>query len=497
MTPGRPSRRRFLRRSFAALGGVVALGRFGRGAEAEQPDAFVVGQKPAIGERGVYLNIPAPLHPLTVHDWDDARWSGYLDTLAAGRINRLYFYLWQGSHSDFACAPEHRDRNRRLHERMRWVIGEARQRGMKVVFLFCPTYIPRVLWQQHRALHADIEYVRAGFPCICPSQPKSWPLMRKVCDHELEWFKDADGFQLCFYDPGGCMCAQCRRDLAAPLLRQVDEFSRIAWQKNPQAEFQVSLWPIWAWESHLNRPYGVELLDRMKAHFGAKHGQIAIADSADHPRSFLGAAKTLGFQTQAFVFSTDVESPFVFLNPQFAYLRRTAARIAAEGHTGAFVHSLLPGSKALGTFVAALALWNPEVPADELARAAALRFTDDPSAARKLVPALLAWESLLLNGNPKPDDAIALRRNVEQALASLSDARRQELEWLPATTRAIEVLVEGTAVPDDALRQKQLAARFRTTLAASPTFKSFAPQAEVVFPHLVRMVDRGWKAAHF
>ncbi len=36
---------------------------------------FSAAAEGTIGERGVYLNIPAPLDPITVHDWSDGQWS--------------------------------------------------------------------------------------------------------------------------------------------------------------------------------------------------------------------------------------------------------------------------------------------------------------------------------------------------------------------------------------------------------------------------------------
>jgi hypothetical protein len=451
----------------------------------------------AIAERGVYLNIPSPLDPITVHDWNDARWAWYLDALAATHVNRLYFYLWQNEMSDFASPPESRLRNRRLHERMRGVIPEAQRRGIKVVFLFTPTFIPRTLSDERPDLRADIEYVKQGFPCICPSKEASWPVMRQVYRHELEWFKTADGFQLWFYDPGGCMCEACRRDLCAPLVRQVDRFGRLAREKNPQAEIQVSMWPIWVWEAQLNRRYGLELLDRLRARMPNKFDRLTIVDSAEVPGSFLDAARQRGFRTQAFLFSADIETPFVFLNPQYGYLRDTAARMAAKQVDGAFLHSLNPGSKSLNTLIGALALWNPQMPDDELVRTASLRYTGDEIAARRLAPCLRQWEALLLDGNPRPAAAAELCRKVEQALAEVPPETRDRVEPIAASARAIAVLVEAAAAQGNAARQKDLAAKFRKTLEASPAFRAFAAQGVAEFPRLVKWVASGWKSERF
>ncbi len=75
--------------------------------------AELLAAEGAVAERGVYLNIPASLDPLTVHCWSDAQWSWYLDTLATVHVNRLYFYIWQDEQSDFAAKPEYQVRNQR------------------------------------------------------------------------------------------------------------------------------------------------------------------------------------------------------------------------------------------------------------------------------------------------------------------------------------------------------------------------------------------------
>jgi hypothetical protein len=452
---------------------------------------------PAVAERGVYLNIPSPLPPLTIHDWDEREWSRYLDLLTASRFNRLYFYLWQNEQSDFAADPAHKARNRRLHESLRKTIGLAHRRGMKVTFLFCPTFMPRVLWTQRPELHADIEYVRAGFPCLCPSRPASWSLMRDVYRHELEWFRQADGFQLWFYDPGGCMCAECRRDITAPLVRQAEEFREMSRRIQPRAEFQISLWPVWEWESRLKIRYGLELLDRLKERFGKAHREIAITDSMDDPRSFLNAAKERGFRTQAFLFLTHVETPFVFLFPQFDYLKRTVARLAAAGYSGAFVHSLTPGSKALNTCLSGLALWNPAASEDELAYSVSLLFTGKPEAARRLAPALRLWERLILEGSPKPEEARELRRQAEETIALLSDERRRRLIWLPESAQAMEILVEGAASLNDPTQMERLTARFRALLESTHTFRAYAPQGAAEFRRMAQWLAGGWRREHF
>jgi hypothetical protein len=86
---------------------------------------------------------------------------------------------------------------------------------------------------------------------------------------------------------------------------------------------------------------------------------------------------------------------------------------------------------------------------------------------------------------------------VDEALSLLPAARRESLEWLSTTARALEVLGQGVESREDPQRQAALAAELRAVLSASPTFQNFAAQSEAEFPHLVRWIGQGWKQERF
>jgi len=445
---------------------------------------------PAIAERGVYLNIGAPVDPITVHEWPRERWSAYLDQLLMARLNRLYFSLWMDSESYVPESESHHERNRVLHENLRWMIPEAQRRGMKVTFLFTPTLVPRDLWAARPELHAEIEYVDHGFPCVCPSRPESWPFMEAIFDYELEWFKAADGFQIWFYDPGGCMCQSCREDLAGPLAKQVEVFTRLIRTKNPQAEIQVSLWPVWSWEAKLQRKYGVDLLDRLREQFGTEHSQVDIVDSVEGNETFLIPAHARGFRTQAFLYATNVETAFLFLNPQLKYIRASTSRILEQGWTGGFCHRLEPGSKFPNTFFVATSLWQPALSEEELTREYALWATAHPGAAEKLAEALRRWDAWLFHPATAAEGQ-AILQLIDEALALLPPARREGVAWLRDTARCLEILARGVE------EQTARATELREAMAASPLFQNFAERAEWEFPHLVRWMKQGWERERF
>lgn len=447
---------------------------------------------PAIGERAVYLNIGHPLHPLTVNDWSHQHWQQYLDVLVAARFNSLHFHIWQDLLSDFAALPEHVERNRRLHDNLQWLVTVARQRGMRTVFYLTPTCGPRITWQQYPDLVGDIDYVKHGFLSLCPSREDSWPLIQQFVAHELAWFSEVDAVQIWFYDPGGCLCDRCREDLAAPLVRQVEQCSELVARHCRQAQLRVSMWPIWAWEHHLNVKFGNDLIDRLSA-LPAHRRPETIFDSAQRADSFLGHARERGFATQAFFFSANVESPFVFLNPHFQYYRETAQQVSRQQHDGAVIHSIEAGAKWLDTFIAGLTLWNPDADMRELSYAAARQATGDQASAEQLAVALVRWHDALLAG-VAGDQFADIRGQVEQAVAMLYQARRPSLDWLTTSAAAIDIIARTAANEQPSAEARQ---RLHDTLADSSTFHNFAAQGAASLPHLARYVRRGWSVEHY
>ncbi|MFM7322508.1 MAG: hypothetical protein ACKO5K_13430 [Armatimonadota bacterium] len=435
-------------------------------------------------DRGVYLNIGAPVPGITVHDWSDARWETYLDRIRRAGATTLHFHVWQDVLSDFACAPERRADNRRLHERLQTMIRRARRRGLRTVFLMAPTFVPRPIFDAHPRLHAEIEYVDHGFPCLCPSRDATWPLIEAFLTHEWNWFRECDAYQLWFYDPGGCVCDRCRADLCAPLLRQIDLAERVVRRASPRARVEISLWPVWAWERILKRPFGEELLDRVAAR--RERARPVVVDSAEGDDAFLEEAKARGFQAHGFQFSANVETPFVFFHPLTRYFEETTTRLRAKRVDGALVHALNPAPKELSTLIGLRTLTRPDDPTSRRIRDACRIHLGDRAAADRLAPHLERWESLL--GAPKPDPGAAtdLARDVDIALGALRSA---EADAVRTSIRAVaEILAPDT---------QTLPERLTKLLGASAMFRAFAPVAAAEHAALRTFVDTGWNSVHY
>jgi len=437
-----------------------------------------------VHDRGVYLNIGAPVPGLTVHDWSDDRWEAYLGRIRRAGATTLHFHVWQDVLSDFACASERRAGNRRLHERLRAAIGRARRWGLRTVFLMAPTFVPRPIFDAHPRLRARIEYVDHGFPCLCPSQDDTWPLIEAFLTHEWNWFKECDAYQLWFYDPGGCVCDRCRADLCAPLLRQLAMAERVVRRASPRARVEVSLWPIWAWERLLKRPFGEELLDRMAERPGAR--RPTVVDSAEGDDAFLEEAKARGYRAHAFQFSSNVETPFVFLHPLTRYFEETTRRVREKGVDGAFVHALSPSAKELATLIGLRTLARPEDSRSRRLRDACRIHLGDRAAADRLAPLLEVWEDRLAMPRPDPSVLARLAQDIDRALGPL---RNPEADGVRTSIRAVAEIL--------APEPRTLPERLSRLLEASPMFRAFAPTAAAEHARLRTFVETGWNTVHY
>jgi len=310
--------------------------------------------------------------------------------------------------------------------------------------------------------------------------------MESFLAHEWNWFRDCDAFQLWFYDPGGCLCARCREDLCAPLLRQVEMARRVVRAASPKARVEISLWPIWAWERRLGKSYGEELLDRLRATPVPKEGLPVLVDSAEGDDAFLEEAHALRFPMRAFLFSTNVETPFAFLHPLPRWTEAMVRRVQDKRLDAGYVHSLFPVSKELATLIGLRTLSQPEVARQDRVRDACRIYLGDRGAASRLAPLLETWEDLLAGPRPDPADARSLAASVDRALGALSTP---EADVVRTSIHAVAEILAPLDEP--------LAPRLSRLLAASPPFRAFAPVAAAEHAALRTFVQTGWNHVHY
>jgi hypothetical protein len=476
--------------------------------------------RPDLAERAVYYNIAYGISfgSLTPDNWTDVEWEQCVDRLVCAQLTHLYFFLWGDSEVYFppstVCNTE---RNRILHERLRRMIQYAHQRGMKVTYLFSATIVPSDIFAANKNLiKATIVYVNHGFPIVCQSVPgtfsfgqSSWngvkDFMVDIYENELEWFKEADEFQIWFYDPGGCFCGidhhDCRGHQAERMMEQVTTFEEIILAKNPSAKMAISLWPVWALESEYGVNYRNTFLDSLKSHFASRMDRISVVDSVDHADSALIQARARGFRLDGFVFQTNVETGYPFLLPLLKYLKNEATYGASRGVSALYCMRIEEGSKFPNTYFASRYFWNKNTTESSAVRDYAQWVANThKQAADELFQALTLLDTFTTDGASSQDletKGTLIRQHTENALALLPYGKQQELEWLLTTSKAMEILGKAVEHPGDAALQNTLRTQFSALMLNSTAFGKFAPWASSKFSTFVQWLSSGWWSARF
>lgn len=450
-------------------------------------------EKPALEVRGEYLNIGYDIPPITPHQWDRPQWRDYVDRLVLARLNHFYFYLWIDAWTMYPGSKlSQQPLNRRLHEELREAIGYARRRGLRVVFMVCPTFWPRDVWEAHPECHADIVYVRHGFCAACPRSPGAWRLMEEIWRSEMEWFRDVDACQIWFYDPGGCWCERhgCAANQAETLHRQVVTFGRLFREFNPRGGIEINLWPIWLWEADGRPPYREDFARQVQRSFAAEAPPTMVG--ATHADAVLPALeKRMGFETTGFIFEMNHESGYTFLIPDLETSRAAVQRLVAHGHDGGFGHRLEATTRFASTAFMADFMWRPDLTPE----AAALRFaawqTASDSAGRLLADAILLLERFTMEG-ADADTGRRMAALTRQAVAAAPAAVQPELGHLTAMMDALEVV--GATVESPVTDASE---RFGAALEASPVFKRLAADPGKFFDRYRGLLALGWRQHPF
>ena len=476
--------------------------------------------RPDIPERAVYYNIAYGISfgSLTPDNWTDSEWEQCVDRLVCSQLTHLYFFLWGDSEVYFQpSAVCNTDRNRILHERLQRMIQYAHRRGMKVTYLFSATIVPSDIFAANKNLiKATIVYVNHGFPVVCQSVPDtfsfggfSWngvkDFMVDIYENELEWFKEADEFQIWFYDPGGCFCGpdhyDCKGHQAERMMEQVTTFEEIILARNPSARIAVSLWPVWALESEYGVSYRNPFLDSLKSHFASQMERISVVDSVDHGDSALIQAKARGFRLNGFVFQTNVETGYPFLLPLLKYLKNEASIGASRGVSALYCMRIEEGSKFPNTYFASRFFWNRNSTENNIVREyAQWAANTHKQAADELFQALTLLDTFTTDGSSTQDleaKGTQIRQHTETALALLPFAKQQELEWLLTTAKAMEILGKAAEHRNDTALQNELRTQFISLMVNSPSFNKFSPWASSKFSTFVQWLSSGWWSARF
>ncbi len=455
--------------------------------------AISITEVPALEQRGEYLNIGYNFSGITPHDWSRDRWESYIDRLVLANLNTFYFYIWVDSYSmNPKSALAQKDLSRKIHEDIRHAIAYAHKRGLKVVYMFCPTFFPRDLWERHPEIHADIEYVKQGFPAVCPNAPNAWEMMIENARAEMEWFNEADAVQLWFYDPGGCWCERhgCKQHQAESLARQAKTFGALFREFNPKAAIEVNFWPIWLWETLQQVNYRAETFRLIRGHFGEEASAITVVGAPDNDITQPLAEQEMGFKTSVFLFGTNPERGYVFTIPTMSWLSQVAKEVRNKKFRGAFGHRLEAWTRYPQTFFMGQWFWNPDQTAEQLAQRLGAWLTASDSRGLLAAEAFLLLDKFTYEGA----DKLLGRRMTELIVAAYQGTpapAQEDWEYIPPMMSALAVLAESKGVEENAALQC-FVDRFAATLGETATFQSIRQNAESVFNQYRGYLLKGW-----
>jgi hypothetical protein len=479
---------------------------------------YEVVRKPNLEERGIYYNIAYGISygALTPDNWNEAQWQYWIDKQVCAQLTHVYFFLWGSVELYTPKSPlSNTLRNRVLHQNLIKMIDYAHRRGLKVAYQFSPTHIPTDI---HHNIVTAVPNAAGVYPTyndsfLCTGETGqlasgqytwngSLEVMKDLYGNEMEQFKKVDQFILWFYDPGGCLCDATRHNCkglqAERLMQQVDAFSQLALQKNPNAKFTIVGWPIWTLEPSLGISYRNALLSSLKTYFASSMDRVSWLDSVQPSNSTLIEAQAQGFRLNSFVYPTNIETGYPFLIPMLDFLKAQMAASKARQVSAIHCMRIEEGGKFPNTFISAQFFWNLDLSKEEAVRQYSRWIANTNSdAADKIYQALMLLDTFMANGTASQNHetkGAQIQSLIESALQSLSTAKQQELEWLLTTSRAVALL--GKAV-ENSSQVSALATQYVALLNASPSFKPCAAVGASVFPTYVTWIATGWNNANF
>lgn len=415
-------------------------------------------EKPALRGRGIYLNFSdAPDRYILPISWTPLEWEKHIDQWVKARLNFITVYLWY-PHLLMAPNPE---RNRAIHQNILAGLRYAHARGLKFKYLFTPTTVPANV---HAECPAEYRAVNPFYnaPLFCPSVPGACEVMKKVYRQQIECFREADAFQIAFFDPGGCFCPTCLQDFGKTLTDHFVMFEELVHSINPAAQVETMLWNADEL-AHYGYPWADRFLEAMAQHYGDRARNISISCS----RKWAEKVKAAGFLAESFLFETNYETSYAFFTPQLPRLYRDTRGLTPL-YDSAVCHRLEAGTKYPNTFLCASWLWNPALTVHEITDRYALGFlgAGTQEAFYEVIQTLdaLTFEEGNLHLAPQ---LFAQTQALERLVRS--PQVRQQMNWFFVSLYGTAKLAELAATADPQIRAQHIQA-FYDLLRSDPTF---------------------------
>ncbi len=461
---------------------------------------------PAVANRTLYIMNSSLRNPgLSIEHFSDAEIADYVDRLVEARYSRICFWEWSDYYLYPGNAPANQADRQLIHRAMRKVLDRARRRGLEVYHMLTPSHVSVDTLPDQR-MRATGHY---GPYSICWSRPDARDLAIKIFQLEMEYYGPVDGYVVWFYDPGGCFCADCAEHQAERLFDQLMAVAGRAPTISPDARFQASLWPTWAFASdkegigYPGRGYTeddvkhlvTDFLKLCRTKFGPRELTILDTCEGDQSNIYNGNVDPKAFKRSGFLYTVlgmASEQTYPFALFRLKYIGEQTGRARERGLDEAQLFIQYSATNFPGVYAFADALYDSSARCEDTMERLAMTLAKG-SARKPLLDYLAAMEELC---------AAQHVAEVESALKRAEEASRRVAEttgfvgdpdWLRGHTLAQRYYVSLARTKDPA-RFNALVAQFKTELAAIPMYRDFAQRT--LSPELARHhVQTYWSAA--
>jgi hypothetical protein len=468
-------------------------------------------EKPKTQERGVYINIGYGLScgPITTDNWHEDDWEDFIDNVVLSRATLWSFFLWTEIETIYPDSnrTDLIGKNEFVFRMLKHAIDYSHKRGLRAVFLFTPTNIPADMVARHPEWACQLEYTNSGG--ICSNKPASYEMVKLIHRYQMDYFKEADEFDIAFYDPGGCMCEQCRqRDVQLEqLLKQIDDFSRFTRELNPTARFGFWTWAVWRYERIHQYSLQNLLLPEVAKRLQGKVNQIAVIDSFHGDTGsvpYFEEARKLGFRTSNFVYQTNIEDGNILLLPLFDFQKKWAAMTQDKQLDEAFLMIMEVKSKYPMAHFGCEFFWDATLKKELVAERYALQISGNLEATRMFRDGFLEMDNITYDGVIGTDNPIQTTTKMiecfDNGISKLPEIHQNQLKWLASTAKIYGILAlsSNPRTEKDSATLEKYKAEYMSTLRNDPLFEYFAnSRGEAFFDRMVGWITNGFKQGYF
>lgn len=403
-------------------------------------------EKPAIAERGEYLNFSGtPDRYVLPIGWQRREWEEHVDQCVKARLTFISVYIWSSQILAAAENDEQAAELRKLHENIRYGLEYAHRRGLKFKYLFTPSTVPQQVYDSSPADYRAPK-THYSWPAFKLLHPGALAAIKKIYGPQLEMFREADAVHIFFFDPGGDFSDEFVADWGHNLAKHLIDFEQFAHHYAPQAKIEFNLWNA-DYFAPIYRPFAEDLLRALREHYGEKTSELSVFCDSKYAK----LAKDLGFRTERFLFETNHERAYVFFTPQIPRVYRDTRELAPL-YDSVFCHRVEGGSKFPNTFICSSWFWNPNVTISEILDRYGL-WVVGPEAKDQLAEAILTLDRITF----EPDNlmfARDLEAQTRQAELGVAPQVRDQVEWLYTSLYATAGLAELAQAKSPAERQQ-------------------------------------------